>query len=184
MPSRISPPLPPTGSRPRELIDSLALEYLDGESGYFAPQGRSSSHVTVDGKSLATHSRIFYLLTAACPQNHLHWLASEDTHLLLEGGPVDYFLFFENGRSERITLGSDLAAGQRFLLTAPTHTWKALRLHRGASHALLANVLTPEWTPDRVKIGADASWIARHADKSPWATADFLRELIGPNVLD
>jgi hypothetical protein len=45
----------------------------------------------------------------------------------------------------------------------------------------MANTLSPEFTPDRVKIGAGADWVKRYAGSTPWATPDSLRELIGPN---
>ena len=122
-----------------------------------------------------------YLLKSELPQNHLHWLASDDTHILLEGGPVDYFIFHPDGRAEKVTLGRNAAAGQRLLVAVPARAWKALRLHPGADYVLLANVLTPEWTPDRVKIGAGGEFLQRYTGSAPWATEAFLRELIGPN---
>jgi hypothetical protein len=45
----------------------------------------------------------------------------------------------------------------------------------------MANALSPEFTPDRVTIGESQSFIDRFANKSPWATPEFLRTLIGPN---
>lgn len=176
-----APVPPPAAPRARELIAALKLDYLEGESGYFGLLGRSVLTVGVGGRDLAAQSRTYYLLTAELPVNYLHWLASEDTHILLEGGPVDYFIFHPDGRAEKVTLGRDLAAGQQLVVTAPAGAWKALRLHAGATHVLLANVLSPEWTPDRVKIGAGAEWIARYRGAAPWATEAFLRSLIGPN---
>lgn len=176
-----APPAPPADAHVRDLIARLQLEYLAGESGYFGFLGRSSQTVTVGGRALAAQSRIYYLLTAAAPLNYLHWLASDDTHVLLEGGPVDYFVFHPDGRVEQVTLGRDAAAGQQLLVAIPGGCWKALRLHPGASHVLLANILSPEWTPDRVKIGAGAEFLARYTGRAPWATEAALRELIGPN---
>jgi len=176
-----TPPPTPADSAVRDLITRLHLEYLPGESGYFGFLGRSAQKVTVDGRELATQSRIHYLLTAEAPINYLHWLASDDTHVLLEGGPVDYFIFHPDGHTEKVTLGRDAAAGQQLSVAIPGNCWKALRLHPGASHGLLINILSPEWTPDRVKIGAGADFITRYAGSAPWATEAMLRELIGPN---
>jgi predicted cupin superfamily sugar epimerase len=75
----------------------------------------------------------------------------------------------------------DLAAGQRPVIAVPGGSWKALRLHAGASYALVANTLSPEFTPDRVKIGAGPDWVKRYTNSAPWATPEALRELIGPN---
>jgi len=177
-------PPPPADPAVRDLIARLHLEYLPGESGYFGFLGRSAQQVTVDGREFAAQSRIHYLLTAEAPVNYLHWLASDDTHVLLDGGPVDYFIFHPDGRAEQVTLGRDAAAGQQLVVAIPGGCWKALRLHPGASHVLLLNVLTPEWTPDRVKTGAGADFIARYAGRAPWATEAALRELIGPNWIE
>ena len=47
----------------------------------------------------------------------------------------------------------------------------------------MANALSPEFTPDRVRIGEGADWIKRYAGTAPWATEEFLRAMIGPNWL-
>jgi predicted cupin superfamily sugar epimerase len=175
------PPPVPSDARARELIRILKLKVLPKESGYLGIIGRSAQTVAVDGRTLAVQSQNYYMLTRDRPINYLHWLAPDDTHILLEGGPVDYFIFHPDGRTENVTLGVDLAAGQRPVVAVPGGCWKALRLHDGAPYALMANALSPEFTPDRVKIGAGADWVKRYAGSAPWATPNTLRELIGPN---
>jgi len=135
----------------------------------------------VDGRALAVQSQNYYMLTRERPVNYLHWLASDDTHILIEGGPVDYFIFHPDGRAEKVTLGLDLAGGERPVVVVPGGCWKALRLRKGVSYALMANNLSPEFTSDRVKIGSGADWVKRYANSAPWATPETLRELIGPN---
>lgn len=170
-----------TDARARELIQTLHLTVLPKESGYLGIIGRSEQMVNVGGRALAVQSQNYYLLTRERPINYLHWLVPDDTHILIEGGPVDYFIFHPDGRAEKITLGLDLAAGQRPVVAVPGGCWKALRLREGASYALMANTLSPEFTPDRVKIGAGPEWVKRFANSAPWATPQVLRELIGPN---
>ena len=167
--------------RVRELIQTLHLSVLPKESGYLGIIGRSAQTVTIKGRSLAVQSQNYYMLTRDRPINYLHWLVPDDTHILIEGGPVDYFVFHPDGRAEKITLGLDLAAGQRPVVAVPGGCWKALRLREGASYALMANTLSPEFTPDRVKIGAGPDWVQRFTSSAPWATPRALRELIGPN---
>jgi predicted cupin superfamily sugar epimerase len=170
-----------TDARARELIATLDLKPLPGESGYLGLIGDSAQKVEVDGQSLKVQSQVYYMLTRERPVNYLHWLASDDTHILIEGGPVDYFIFHPDGRAEKIVLGRDLAAGQRPVVAVPGGCWKALRLHDGASYALMANALSPEWTPDRVKIGAGEDWLRRYTGAAPWANKENLRAMIGPN---
>ncbi len=174
---------PQTGSdaRAREVIQTLHLTVLPKESGYLGIIGRSEQMVNVEGRALAVQSQNYYMLTRERPINYLHRLVPDDTHILIEGGPVDYFIFHPDGRAEKVTLGLDLAAGQRPVVAVPGGCWKALRLRDGASYALMANTLSPEFTPDRVKIGAGPDWVKRFANSAPWATPQALRELVGPN---
>ena len=173
----------PSGSdaRARELIATLQLHELKGESGYLGLIGDSAQRAEIHGQSLKIQSQVYYMLTRDRPINYLHWLASDDTHILIEGGPVDYFIFHPDGSVEKQVLGRDLAAGQRPVVAIPGGCWKALRLHSGARYALMANALFPEWTPARVKIGAGQPWIDEYKAKAPWATEQDLKSLIGPN---
>ena len=170
-----------SAARARELIESLHLKVLPKESGYLGIIGSSARQVTVKGRALAVQSQNYYMLTAELPINYLHWLEPDDTHVLIEGGPVDYYIFHPDGRAEMLTLGMDFAAGERPVIAVPGGCWKALRLRKGAKYALMANTLSPEFTPDRVKIGAGADWVKRYAGAAPWATDETLREFIGPN---
>jgi predicted cupin superfamily sugar epimerase len=81
-----------------------------------------------------------------------------------------------------ITLGREVEKGQVLVIPVPGGCFKALRLHPGASYVLLANCLSPDWTADRVKIGAGRDFIEKYRGRAPWATEAFLRKLIGPNL--
>ena len=122
------------------------------------------------------------MLTEELPINYLHWLAPDDTHVLIEGGPVDYYIFHPDGHVETVAVGMDVARGERPIVAVPGGCWKALVLRKGAHYALMANALSPEFTPDRVRIGESVEWIKRYAGAAPWATPDFLKMLIGPNL--
>ncbi len=173
----------PEGShaRQQELIRALHMSTLPKESGYLGLIGGSAQTVSIEGRRLAVQSQVYYMLTRDKPINYLHWLASDDTHILIEGGPVDYYIFHPDGHAEVVTLGHDVTAGQRPVVAVPGGCWKALRLHKGAQYALMANALSPEFTPDRVRIGEGAGWVSRFAGSGPWATPETLKALIGPN---
>jgi uncharacterized protein len=175
----------PIGSEERahELIRVLKLCVLPKESGYLGLIGESAQKAEVNGRPLRLQSQVYYMLTRERPINYLHWLAPDDTHILIEGGPVDYFIFHPDGRAEKVTLGTDIASGQHPVIAVPGNCWKALRLHPGAQYALMANALSPEFTPDGVRIGAGADWVKKFSGTAPWATPESLRQLIGPNWL-
>jgi predicted cupin superfamily sugar epimerase len=168
-------------ARAKELIDKLHLTVLPKESGYLGIIGVSAQKVAIDGRALAVQSQNYYMLTRERPINYLHRLVPDDTHILIEGGPVDYYIFHPDGHAEKVTLGMNLATGERPVVAVPGGCWKALRLRAGASYALMANTLSPEFTPDRVKIGEGPNWMKRFSNSAPWATPAALRELIGPN---
>ena len=111
----------------------------------------------------------------------MHRLDSDDIHILLDGGPVDYFIFHPDGLVEQQTLGRDLNAGEHLMISIPGGYWKALRMRSEAPYALMVNVLSPQWSPDHVTVGAGAGFLTRYAGHGTWATKAFLRELIGPN---
>src|SRR5450432_1199502 len=159
----------PEGSaaRARELIAQLHLSVLPRESGYLGLIGQSAQIVPVHGRQLAVQSQIYYMLTTDRPINYLHWLAPDDTHILIEGGPVDYFIFHGDGKVEMFVLGRNIAAGERPVVAVPGGCWKALRLHDGANYGLMANALSPEFTPDRVRIGEGEAWVKRFAGAAP-----------------
>ncbi len=175
-----SPPIE-RDSRVQEFMHSLEMKPLPKESGYLGLIGQSAQTIPDGKRNLAIQSQVYYMLTRDKPINYLHWLAPDDTHILIEGGPVDYFIFCPERRAWKVTLGPDVAHGERGLVAVPGGCWKALKLHPNAKYALMANVLTPEFTADRVRIGAGQHWVQRFAGSAPWATPDFLRELIGPN---
>ena len=170
-----------TAERAQELIRVLKLHVLAKESGYLGLIGESAQAVEYHGRQLAVQSQVYYMLTEDLPTNYLHWLAPDDTHILIEGGPVDYFIFHPDGKVEKVTLGRDVAHGEQPVVAVPGDCWKALRLHKGAHYALMANALSPMWTAEDVKIGAGPAWVKRYAGKADWATPEFLRTLIGPN---
>jgi uncharacterized protein len=176
-----APVSPPSDPVARKWIAALRMQVLPKESGYFSLISASAQQVEVLGRRLPAQSQIYYMLTRELPINYLHWLEPDDTHILLDGGPVDYFIFHPDGRVEKFTLGRDVLAGQVLVVPIPGNCWKALRLHPGAGYALMANVLSPGWTSDRVRIGEGPAWIAKYSGAAPWATAAFLRDLIGPN---
>ena len=168
--------------RARSLISTLNLSYLPHESGYIGLLGASPHTVTTSsGIKLAAQSHNYYMLTSVLDINYLHWLESDDVHVLVEGGPVEYFVFYPDDRVERKVLGRDFEKGQTAVVAVPGGCWKALRLCEGVDFALMANVLCPEFTVDRVRIGAGADWLERYQGKADWATEEFLRQLIEPN---
>lgn len=165
-------------TRAQALIAHYNMQYLEGESGYFAQRVDSAFSAVFDQAQRPIHSSIYYLLTADKPINYLHWLASEDIHILVEGGPLDYYQFHDSGEVSHVRVGRDFEQGEVPAVTVPARSYKAIVLAPGAEHALLVNVLTPAWSADRVRIGPSEDFLSRYCDQAPWADERFLRQLM------
>ena len=165
-----------------ELKKRLNLKFLEGgESGFISRIDESALKVCHKWHSYKANSSIYYMLTKEHPINYLHWLAMDDMHIICKGGPLSYYVFHEDGTSKEYVIGSDVLNGDLLCLLIPAGSRKAIKLHDGVEYALLVSVLTPEWTKKRVIIGAGQEFITKYTDSSPWATPQFLSELIGPN---
>jgi predicted cupin superfamily sugar epimerase len=118
-------------------VARLGLE-LHPEGGYFRRIYTSPHlHAAPQGERPLCTS-IYYLLTREQPLGRLHRNRSDILHYFLDGGPLEYLLLGADGvlRRER------LDAESRFLLV-PGGVWKASHLVDGASHGLIAEVVTP-----------------------------------------
>ena len=180
------------------IIKKFNLVELASESGLIHVIDSSALNVslspaTSNSRLLRAQNHIYYMLTSQhsdkphLAYNYLHSLENaDDLHILVEGDSVDYYLFYNDGHVEHKILGHDYRSGEVPVVTTPgTIASKALRLRPGKNgYAFIVSVVTPEWTPDRCKIGAGQSFLDAYVGKEEWCTVEFLRELIGPNWID
>jgi len=176
-------PAQKTGSdRAEQIIAQLDMHPLPKESGYWGVIGATAPIRDVHGRILATQSATYSLLTHDRSTRFLNKMVPIETDVLVEGGPVDVYIFCGNDVSQ-VTLGRNYADLEAGLAIVPAGCWKAEVLRDGAAYALMVNLLSPEFTTDRVTTGAGPEWVNRYTGKAPWATPEFLRRLIGPNFL-
>jgi predicted cupin superfamily sugar epimerase len=167
--------------RAKQIIQSLNLQFLNLEAGLFNLVRVSDIEINSAGEQSAASNAIYMMLNTQVPINYVQWLYSDDYHVLIEGGPADYYLFFEDGSSQKLTMGRELDKQQHMMVTAPGGTAKAIVLHEDVDFILIGSVLSPAWSPHRARIGADQRFVDKFTGSSPWATAAFLRKLVGPN---
>jgi predicted cupin superfamily sugar epimerase len=168
-------------ARAEQIIKDLDMRVLPKESGYWGVIGRTAPMQAIAGRTLAAQSETYELLTAKLPVRFLNKAQPVETDVLIEGGPVDVYSFCPDGHVDLSTLGLDFAKDEQGVVVVPAACWKALVLRPGAKFALMADLLAPEYTSDRVTAGAGPEFVRRYAGKAEWATAEFLRKLIGPN---
>jgi predicted cupin superfamily sugar epimerase len=91
------------------------------EGGHFRETFRDARHV--DGSRAASTS--IYFLLARGERSHWHRIDAAEVWHWYAGAPLNLDIVPETGRRERVTLGNDLAAGERPQAIVPAHAWQA-----------------------------------------------------------
>jgi uncharacterized protein len=103
-----------------EIIQLLGLE-PHPEGGHYRQTFRDG--VTIDGTRAA--STAIYFLLARGERSHWHRVDAVEIWHWYAGAPLTLEIALPSGPRERITLGNDLAAGQRPQGIVPAHAWQA-----------------------------------------------------------
>lgn len=103
-----------------EIIETLGLE-AHPEGGWFAETYRDFS----DSSDRGVSSLIYFLLRRG-ERSHWHRLHSAvEVWHYYAGAPLTLYLSADGGTVETVTLGPDLAAGQRPQAVVPARCWQA-----------------------------------------------------------
>jgi predicted cupin superfamily sugar epimerase len=102
-----------------EIASLLGLVPLPHEGGYYAETYRS-----------AASTAIYYMLTPD-DVSALHRLDADEIYHFYLGDPVEMLVLEPGGGSALVTLGRDIAAGQRVQHVVPRGTWQCSRLAAG-----------------------------------------------------
>jgi uncharacterized protein len=109
----------------RTLTGAEIIRLLDlkphPEGGHFRETFRDGK--TIDGARAA--STAIYFLLARGERSHWHRVDATEIWHWHAGAPLALDIAPPSGRRERITLGSDLAAGERPQGIVPAHAWQA-----------------------------------------------------------
>lgn len=132
----------------QEVIDSLSLIPHPEEGGFFVETHRSDEKVATDALpsrydgERCHGTAIYYLLTPET-YSHMHRLKSDEIFHFYLGDPCEMTQLHPDGSGEVVTLGSDLAAGQRPQVIVPRHSWQGMRLLPGGSFGLMGCTVAP-----------------------------------------
>lgn len=120
---------------------ALGLEPLLPEGGFFRETYRSA------------HSTAIYYLITPTNFSRMHRLASDEVFHFYLGDPVGQLHLRPDGTGEVITLGNELAAGQRPQVIVPGGTWQGACLAAGGRFALLGTTMAPAFDPAEFEAG-------------------------------
>jgi hypothetical protein len=152
-----------------ELKALLHLEPLDHEGGHFVETYRARETVPASvlgagregERSLAT--AIYYLLTPGS-FSALHRLRSDELFHFYLGDPVEMLQLLADGGGRLVTLGTDLAAGQRPQCLAPRDVWQGARLVAGGRFALLGTTVSPGFDRADFELADRAALVAAYPE--------------------
>jgi len=153
-----------------DIIELLDLQPLDGEGGMFAETYRAAEsipRVALPGRYMSDRefsSAIYYLL-APDTFSHIHRLKSDEIFHFYLGDPMTMLQLHPEGSSEIITLGQDIAKGERLQVIVPHGTWQGSRLIDGGQFALLGTTVSPAYDPDDFELGVRSELIRLYADR-------------------
>ena len=122
-----------------QIIEFFDMKPLPGEGGYYV-ETYCSGEKTSEGRNLAT--AILYLVTPELCSK-LHRLASDELWHFYLGDAVTMLELRADGSSEVVTLGQDIANGQRLQVAVPAGTWQGCFLNEGGKLALMGCTVAP-----------------------------------------
>ncbi len=131
-----------------QIIHLLGLQPHPEEGGFFVETYKCEEGIPK--KALPERYRgrrsfgtaIYYLLTADT-LSELHRVESDEVFHFYLGDPVTMLQLHPDGDSEVVTLGQDIAAGQRLQVVVPRGTWQGALLNEGGEYALMGCTVAP-----------------------------------------
>ncbi|HEY4358002.1 MAG TPA: cupin domain-containing protein [Acidobacteriaceae bacterium] len=112
-----------------------------------------------------TSTAIYYLLEPGT-FSEMHCLASDEIFHHYMGGAVEMLQLLPDGRSQRILIGKDLAAGERPQVTVPRGVWQGSRLLLQDGWALLGCTVSPGFEFEDYRSAGRAELVARWPDEA------------------
>jgi len=150
-----------------EIMRLLALEPLPGEGGFFRSSYRSPDVLSTSAlperycgpRQLG--SAIYYLLPAdVC--SRMHRLSTDELFHFYLGDPIHFLRLFPDGTSDLVTMGPDIACGQKLQLLIPRGCWQGGYVQGGGAFALLGATMCPGFDYDDFQLGNRHALIERY----------------------
>lgn len=140
------------------IIKLYDMQPLEEEGGYFTETYRADENIGKDalpacydgGRDFST--AILYLLPAGeCSK--FHRVKSDEIFHFYLGDPVEMVQLLDDGTCKKITLGSDVTAGEMVQVVVPAGTWQGAYVREGGKFALMGCTVAPGFEFEDFEIG-------------------------------
>ncbi len=125
-----------------KVIKKLKLKPLKPEGGLFSETYRSKEKIEIDGKKRNLSTAIYYLLRKG-ESCKIHRLKSDEIYHFYLGDPVNLYLFYPDGTSQKKVLGTNILKGEVPQVVVPKMTFQKAKLKRGGKFALMGTTVSP-----------------------------------------
>ena len=149
-----------------EVIRALGLR-PHPEGGYYRETYRSAEKVSADalpgryGTQRTISTAIYYLLTPDSP-SMLHRVNSDELFHFYFGDPVAMLQLHPGGRSQRLTLGHDIATGEQLQVLVPAGVWQGAYVDDGGRFALMGCTVAPGFEPGDFELAGREELMSRY----------------------
>ena len=131
-----------------KIIKKFNMTSLENEGGYFSETYRSEEIIFKENLPLRYKSArnfstsILYLIT---PDNFssLHKVATDEMFHFYLGDEFIMLNLFEDGKGQKIKMGSSIFTGEQIQYLVPKNTWQGAKLAEGGKFALLGTTVSP-----------------------------------------
>jgi predicted cupin superfamily sugar epimerase len=153
-----------------EIIEMLNLKPLPTEGGLFAEMYRSDEMIPGDALPPRYSSErcfataIYYMLPPGS-FSAMHRLKSDEIFHFYLGDPVTMLLLYPDGSSDVITLGKDIAKGERVQVVVPRGVWQGMFLNDGGEFALMGTTVSPGFEYEDFELGKRDELVKRYPDR-------------------
>lgn len=130
------------------------------EGGYYRETYRSER---VAGEPLRALSTAIYYLLVAGTFSELHRLTADEIFHFYLGDTVEMLQLFEDGQTEVVKLGQNLAAGEQLQVVLPAGVWFGSRLVAGGTYALMGTTVAPGFDFADFERGNRAELLAKYS---------------------
>ena len=164
---------PAPSARLVDAITESELRYLvtevlerNAELASLAARARAAERRAPQVRALPdpTTAVVIYLLTPET-RSAMHRLGSDEVFHFYLGHPAIMLLLQLDGSSEIVTLGHDIAGGQKTQLVVPSGVWQGMHLKDGGEFALMGTTVSPGFDYSDFELGTRNELIRRYPDR-------------------